>query len=121
MRVPTGDELRAAFRPLHALIDSAGEPVTLLVRNAAGAFDPVGPVQAKLGGFQAQEIIPGGPAKLGDIRLIVRAGALPAGLRRLESKDRVQLRGRDYAIVNWDDTTHAVGGEVMAIEIWARG
>ena len=119
--IPTPEQYRAMFRPMHAMIDSVGEPVTIRVRNAAGTYDDHGPIMAKMSAFRADEIIPGGPAKLGDVRAIVRAGALPPGLRRLENKDRVSWKGRDYAVTNWDDSSHAVGGETMAVEIWIRG
>ena len=119
--LPDPVKLRDDFRAAYALIDLVGDCVTVEMRNKAGGYDPPFTIKAKVSGFKLEELIAGGPARQGDLRAIARASALPAGMRRLEAKDRVTWRGRPMAVLNYDDATHALGGEVLGVELWLRG
>lgn len=120
--IPTPAQYAAMYRPLFALIDSVGDAVDVIVRQTDGSFAAPIPAKAKVSSYAMAELIGGAPAKQGDFRAIIRATPELAAIgRRLEVRDRIKWKGREYAVQNWDDATHAVGGEVMAYEAQLRG
>jgi hypothetical protein len=119
--LPNPKKLAAQFRETYALIDTVGDDLTLELRNSAGGYDPPFTVKAKVSGFKLTDLVAGSSVRQGDLRAIIRSAALPAGMRRLEQKDRATWAGRPHAILNYDIATHAFAGEVMAVELWLRG
>ncbi len=95
------------------------EPMTLLVNNGTG-YDEI-QVTGRPYRYQSTDLVEGGPIKLGDMRLIIDADSIPDGTRRLEAKDRVEVRGKRYGVIDWDDMTRSVGGQVLAINCTVRG
>lgn len=119
---PAAEQIRADGLATHAGIDVAGEPVTLWEASAAG-FIKHGPVNAMVSSYRRDELVPGGPVEVGDFRCLIywptfAALAIP---RRLERKDRVEWRGKQYAVQQFDDATHAAAGQVFAAELQLRG
>jgi len=112
-------DLQARFRAAYQMIALVGDDITLMYRTDIG-YDSVGPIKAKVAELRMNEIVAGSSARIGDLRAIVLAASIPAG-RRLELKDRVQWRGRQYAVVQYDDATASIGAEVMAVNIYLRG
>lgn len=121
LNFPTTIDVQAKFREAYELIDVVGDEVTLMLRNDAGTYDIVGPLKAKVSELRMQDIVIGSTARVGDLRAILRAQSIPPGQRRLESKDRVQWRGRQYGVVQYDDATASIGAEVLAVGIILRG
>lgn len=114
--------LQSAFRWAHELlINAVADEVTLLVRNDAGTFDNVGPLRAKVSELRMQDIVAGSTARTGDLRVILLASSVPVGQRRLEEKDRVLWRAREYGVIQYDDATDSIGAQVMAVTIIVRG
>jgi hypothetical protein len=113
-------DLQARFRSAYQLIALVGDDITLMYRTDLG-YDSVGPLKAKVAELRMNEIVAGSSARIGDLRAIVLASSIPAGQRRLELKDRVLWRGRQYAVVQYDDATASIGDEVMGVNIYLRG
>lgn len=113
--IPTADIERSYVDAL----DTVGEPVVLRRRTGEATFDDL-PAVGMVKTMRLQDLVPGGPAQLGDFVLILLKRNLPAGYR-LERKDRVTVRGRDYAVVNWDDMTRGVRGHMFAVDVLLRG
>lgn len=105
----------------HAGIDVIGEPVGVWEATPAG-FVKHGPAAAIVSAYLASELVPGGPIEAGDWRCLINGPSFAAlGIgRRLEKRDRVEWRGRQYAVVNFNDTRGA-GGVVFAVELQLRG
>jgi len=121
LNFPTTVDVQAKFREAYELIDVVGDEVLLMLRNAAGTFDDVGPLKAKVSELRMQDIAAGSTARVGDLRAILRASSIPAGMGRMEQKDRVLWRAREYAVVQYDDATASIGAEVLAVTIIMRG
>lgn len=118
--IPTAAQAIAWGRKSYALIDEIGEDVMIVEATAGGPVQH-GPVKMRPARYSTEELIPGGPVMLGDIRGIFNAASFPAIGRRLERKDRIRWRGRDYAVVQYDDVTRTQAGELLGIEIQLRG
>lgn len=119
---PAREQIVADGLATHAGIDEAGEPVTIWEATPAGFVKHSG-VNAMLSAYRRSEMVPGGPVEDGDVRALVywpSYAALGIG-RRLERKDRVEWRGRQYAVMQFDDATHAAAGAIFAVELQLRG
>lgn len=119
---PSREQIVADGLATHAGIDVAGEPVTLWEATAAG-FVKHGPVNAMVSSYRRSEMVPGGPVEDGDFRCLIywpTFAGLPIA-RRLERKDRVEWRGRQYAVMQFDDATHSAAGAIFAAELQLRG
>jgi hypothetical protein len=110
-------DIRRAY--LDAL-QTVGESVVLREQTAPGVYTNH-TVRGLVRTYRAQDIVPGGSLQLGDLTIIVLREDYPLGVRRLERKDRVLVRGREYAVVNYDDATRSVNGTVYAVDILVRG
>lgn len=114
--------IQAAFRSAYeVLITAVADEVTLRLRSDAGTYTDVGPIKAKVAELRLSEIVPGSAAQVGDLRAILLAQSIPADQRRMEMKDRVLWRGREYAVIQYDDASASIGAEVMAVNIILRG
>jgi hypothetical protein len=120
MALPTTAQLQAAFAPIFALIDSAGEPVVIREYMSPGAYTEHPPINAKAKPVKLEDLVEGSLAKQGDFFLIVRANAFPVA-RKLEQRDRVTFRGRDYAVINDDANQYSIGGNSYARVLHVRG
>jgi len=106
----------------HAGIDIAGEPVLVWQASSPG-FVKHGPVNAMVGPYRADQLVPGGPIEVGDLRCLIywpTFEALGIG-RRLERADRIECRGRQMSVVQFDDFTHAAAGTIFAALMQLRG
>lgn len=118
---PSTAQLQAIFSPIFELIDSAGEDI--IIREYIDANNPVVdhlPIKAKPNPIRTIDLIEGSLAKQGDLFLIVRAEAFPVA-RRLDQRDRVYFRGRDWSIINDDANQYSIGGVVYARVLHVRG
>jgi hypothetical protein len=94
--------------------------VTLRVNNGAGYTDHAG-VKAHISKYQEQDLVENGPINVGDLRLIIPAEEIPDGVADLKQKDRIQINGRDYAVMHWDAHTRSVGDQLIAVKARVRG
>lgn len=121
LNFPTTVDVQAKFRDAYELIDVVGDLVTLRLRGDDGSYTDVATIKAKVSQLRPQDIIAGSSAQVGDLRAVLRATSIPAGMRRMERKDRVLWRGREYAVVEYDDATASIGTEVFGVNIFIRG
>lgn len=119
--IPTTGELQSYFAPLFELIDSAGEDIVIKENTAPGVFTDHPTRKAKPYPYRVEELIPGSTVKQGDNRLIVRALNWPVA-RRLEQKDRILWRGREYSVISDDaGAQFSIGGVIYARILQVRG
>jgi hypothetical protein len=120
MRFPTPAQIQEWGRETYAMLDALGEPVIIMLANAAGGFDEFG-AKAVMGAYRREELVPGGPIEQGDVKGLFNAASFPAIGRRLERKDRVLWRGRLYSVLNHDDATRSGAAAIFGIELQLRG
>ena len=120
MALPTTGFLQNTFAPIFELIDAAGELVTIRENDGTGNYTDHAPIKGKPKALRPEELIQGSIAKQGDFYLICRADRFPVA-RRLETKDRVRFRGRDYSVLNDDSNQYSIGGVVYARVLHLRG
>ena len=109
------------FRSMYArFMGPLAQPVTLMVNNGTG-FDSYTGVMAHVSKYSETDLVAGGAITLGDIKLVILADDIPVGIDRLESKDRIQIDGRAYSVINWDSYTRSVGDQTIAVEAAVRG
>lgn len=119
---PAAEQIRADGLATHAGIDVAGDPVLIWEGTPAG-FAKHGPLNAMVSSYRRDELVPGGPIEVGDLRCLIFWPTLEAlGIgRQLERKDRIEWRGRQYAVMQFDDATHSAAGAIFAAELQLRG
>lgn len=109
-----------AYQRMYARHFAAMGTVTLRVNNGAGFDDHPG-VKAHVSAYRENDLVEGGPIQVGDLRLIIPADQIPDGVADLKQKDRIQINGRDYAVMHWDAHTRSVGDQLIAVEARVRG
>jgi hypothetical protein len=118
--VPPTEQLQYWFSMLFGLLDNSGEDVVIRENDGQGNYIDHAPIRAKPNQIKMVDIMPGSLAQQGDIFLICNADSFPVA-RRLEQKDRVTFRDRDYAIINDDANQYSVGGKVLGRVLHIRG
>ncbi len=111
---------------------AAGEEITIRRYTSTGLnrtkLDQV--IMARVTGYNPDELV--GGIQQGDRRIICLAEDLTANVATLDSPpltivlpltstDKVVLRGKELAIIAFDDSTRRVQGVLIAYEIQARG
>lgn len=94
------------------------QPVTLMQNNGTG-WDSYPGVMAHVSNYRESDLVPGGSIQLGDLRLIILSDNLP--VEKMGLSDRIEIDGRAYGVIHWDDDTRAVGDTTIAIEAAVRG
>lgn len=120
MPLPTTAQLQAMFAPIFGLIDSAGEDVVVIQVETGNLPVYHNPIKARPVAMTTEDLISQTFAKQGDFFLICRANPFPVA-RRLEQRDRVRFRGRDFAIINDDSNQYSIGGICYARKLHVRG
>ena len=95
-------------------------PVSLLLQSGADyiAYE----TKAHVTKYTEQDLVAGGTAQLGDLKLIVLAEDLEFfGITKMTKKDRVNIDGFTYSIIHWDEYTRTVGENAVAVEMTIRG
>lgn len=121
MPLPTTTQLQSWFHQAYQLLGVVADEVTLRYRESGNTWSEVGPIKGKVSALKLSEIVAGSTARVGDLRVILDTMAIPAGQRRMELKDRVLWRGREYAVVDYDDATASIGADQFAVWIIIRG
>ena len=94
--------------------------ITVLVRFGSGFIGY--PMTAHVTRYKESDMIPGSSIQMGDLRVIILAEDMEAvGIESLELKDRLNIDGRAYSIVNYDAYTRTLGGSNIAAELAVRG
>ena len=116
-------EVQSALTPdlYEEAMDGRGDLITLRRLGQGAPIDAQ--VRAIVTGFQPDEI--SGGIVQGDRRVFlfgpdVAAAAFPVPIKN-GGIDRLVIRGKTLAIQSVDDSTHRVGGELLAYDIQARG
>lgn len=103
------------------VFDATGEHITVKINTEPGVWESHGPLLARPSALRPEDIAAGSTLKQGDMKFIVLALTFPVQ-RRLEQKDRITWRGRDYAVISDDfGSTRSTSGNTLAREILARG
>ena len=71
--------------------------------------------------YSESDLVQGGPIEIGDLRVIVLAENMPTSVTRLDKGDRVEIDGRPYAVVHFDDYTRKMGSDQVAYQLSVRG
>ena len=95
------------------------EKIVLHVNNGTGFV--LHDASAVVYAYRSEDLVESGSIKLGDLKLIIDGRTIPNGLRRLEAKDRIQVRGRIYGVQIWDAFSRSIAGEVISVEAIVRG
>jgi hypothetical protein len=97
----------------------AGTTVDLLINNGPGSWDTYPGIPALPRKFAAHELVP--PLQQNDVKLIILAEDMPAGVTRLKTRDRVRIEGREYTVEIGDYFSRQVKGVTVAVESVVRG
>ena len=89
--------------------------------NNGTDFDAPILVDAHVASYRESDLVAGGSIKLGDLKLIILYSDIPPGTRDLEQKDRIEIDGRNYSVVQWDTDTRSIGDTPVAVEASVRG
>jgi hypothetical protein len=109
------------YRDLYArFLGPLSQDVVLLINNGTG-FTRVPGAKAHISRWRESDLVQGGPVEVGDLRLIIRYTSLPLNLKPLEQKDRIEINGKAYAVIQWDAFSRSVGDSIMAVEATVRG
>jgi hypothetical protein len=116
----TPDEAKDGYR---RAMDVAGETIVIRRYTGTGANRPYfdASVRARVTKYEPHEIV--GMIQQGDRRVILLAEDMVAAQIPLElgNGHRVVIRGAELNIQSADDNTRRVAGELIAIELQARG
>ena len=107
-------------RMYNSILGPLAQEVIILLNNGTG-FTRQSGVMAHVSAWKESELVVEGSIKIGDLKLIIRSDTLPAGMRDLEQKDRIEIDGRSYAVINWDTHTRSIGDEGIAVQAAVRG
>jgi hypothetical protein len=102
------------------MLGPLSQPVTLMVNNGT-SYDKYENVSAHVSSWKENELVNGSSIELGDLKLIILAADIPAGIELMGMKDRVDIDGRIYAVTHWDAHSRTVGGDVIAVQATVRG
>ncbi len=115
----TPESARAMYRRLIA----SGEEIKLRRYTGTGSSRPFADyvLRAKVAGYAPEELI--GNIEQGDRNIIALAEDVFAAQCPvpITAKDQVVVRGKELAIMAFDDSTRRIGGELIAYQIQARG
>ncbi len=100
------------------ILGPLAQDVTLKKNNGTG-FTSYSGVEAHVSKYRENDLIADGSIELGDLRLIVMAENLP--VTSMDKGDRVEIDGRNYAVIHWDNYTRKMGSELVAVEVGVRG
>jgi hypothetical protein len=106
-------------RSYKKLLEPLDQTVTIMINNGVG-FDSY-PCKAYVSKYREQDLVAGGSIETGDLRLIMMAECVPATVSRMDKGDRIEIDGRVYAVIHFDDYTRRMGEDIIAYEIAVRG
>lgn len=123
----TAEQLRATYLKT---IDRIGEDIIVRRYTGTGTNRPKidVPCRARVTGYAPRELV--GTVQQGDRFVLVLAADVtkpttdspPQAITLpLTPADKVVIRGKEMQILSADDSTRRVGGDLVAIEIQARG
>ena len=96
------------------------QPIMIALNNGVN-FDEFEDIKAYVTKYNERDLTPGGSIQLGDLRLIILRDNLPWDMRDLTQKDRIEIDGRVYSVMHWDNYTRKIGDKPVAIEVAVRG
>jgi len=96
------------------------KPVTLQVNNGTGFTNYPG-VLAYVTSYRESDLVQGGSIQIGDLKLVITKDYIPAAIDTMSRKDRIEIDGRSYSVIHYDNESRAMGDTIVAIEITVRG
>jgi hypothetical protein len=101
-------------------LGNLAKPVTLKINNGT-SFKSYRDVLAYVSKYRESDLVQGGSIELGDLKVIIPTEYLPNAVTVMGRKDRIDIAGRNYSVVHWDDESRAMGDTSVAIEVTIRG
>jgi hypothetical protein len=102
------------------ILGPLSQDVSLLVNNGTG-FDRYDNVSAHVSNWRESDLVLDGAIRLGDLRVIILGADIPPGIGRLAQGDRIEIDGRAYGVISWDENTRSIGDELVSVEATIRG
>jgi hypothetical protein len=96
------------------------KPVTLKI-NTGTSFKSYRDVMAYVSKYRESDLVQGGSIEIGDLKLIIPTEYLPNAVTVMGRQDRIDIDGRNYSVIHWDEETRAMGDDSIAIELTVRG
>ena len=113
----SGAQYKAMYR---RFMGPLAQPVTLMKNNGTN-FNYYEPITAYVTNYQERDLVAGSSVDVGDLKVIILSENLPDDLEPLDQKDRIEIDGRAYGVMNWDDYSRKVGETPVAVEVRVRG
>jgi hypothetical protein len=107
-------------RMYRRVLGGLAKPVTLKI-NTGTSFKSYRDVLAYVSKYREADLVQGGSIELGDLKLIIPTEHLPNAVTVLGRKDRIDIEGRNYSVIHWDEESRSMGGDSIAIEVTVRG
>lgn len=102
------------------ILKPLAQPVGILLNNGTDFDAPVS-VEAHVSSLKEHDLVPDGPVRLGDLKLIILFSDIPAGMRPLGKQDRIRIDGKDYGVIHWDTDSRSIQDTTIAVEATVRG
>lgn len=101
------------------MLGPLAQSVTLKTNSGTG-FTTHPATTAYVSRYRENELISGGSIQLGDLKVIILAENL-SGIETMDQGDRIEIDGRNYGVIHWDDYTRRMGSDLVAVEVAVRG
>lgn len=95
-------------------------PIRLL-KNGGVGFVEFPEITAFVSKYIEEDLLDGGSIQMGDLKVIILVEDIPSEFTKMDISDRIVIKNRYYAIINWDAYTRKMGEEGIAIEVAVRG
>jgi hypothetical protein len=94
--------------------------ILIAVNNGVG-FNVYPPRSAWVTDASSRDLVTDSSVREVDVKCVMLADQLPAGITKLELKDRIIIGDMFYSIVNFDPYSRAIGGQILAYNIMLKG
>jgi hypothetical protein len=110
----------AAYKRMYQRMSNLYKPVILRINDGTG-FRSYPDVSAYVSKYREADLVPGGSIEIGDLKVIIPTENLPGEVEVMGRKDRIDIAGRNYSVIHWDEETRSMGDSSVAIEVTVRG
>ena len=109
-----------AYKRMYQRMSNLYKPVILKINNGTG-FRSYRDVICYVSRYREADLVAGGSIEIGDLKVIIPTENLPGDIEEMGRKDRIDIDGRNYSVIHWDDETRAMGDVSVGIEVTVRG
>ena len=108
------------YQQMYQRFNKLYQVVTLMINNGTG-FTTYEGIKAHVARYTEDDLVSGSSVKVGDIKVIIPSQNIPDSISMMREKDRIEIDGRSYAVVLWDDYTRKMGEDLVAVQVAVRG